>query len=356
MRSHKKYMELAMKLAEKGKGHVSPNPLVGCIVVKRNRIVGKGWHRKYGDAHAEVNALNEAGKKARGATLYVTLEPCSHWGKTPPCTERIVEAGVSEVIIGMMDPNPVVSGAQELKLRGIKIKTGILEPDIKKQNEQFIKYMKVKRPFVLVKAAMSLDGKIATRTGHSKYITGKEARIYVHKLRAEMDAVMVGINTVLKDNPQLNTRMVRGRNPFIIIVDSHLRIPPNAKLFHDPLKVIIATSSQAPKAKVKQLLHKGVKVLVLRQKRGRIDLDELMKELGKMEIASVMIEGGAELNAEAIKSKIVDKILFFISPKMIGNGLGAIGDLGITKVDRSIKLKNIDYKKIGKDVMIEGYL
>jgi len=349
-------MELALKLAEKGRGYVSPNPLVGCVILKRNRIVGRGYHKKYGEAHAEINALNEAGKKARGATLDVTLEPCSHWGKTPPCTERIVDVGISEVIIGMLDPNPVVTGSQELKFRGVKLKTGILEKEAKKQNEQYIKYIKTKKPFVIVKAAMSLDGRIATTTGHSKYITGREARKYVHKLRSELDAIMVGINTVLKDNPQLTTRLVRGRNPFIIVVDSTLRIPVNAKLLNDPSKVIIATSSKASKANVKQFLQRGVKVLTIKQKGGKIDLNELMKELGKMEIGSIMIEGGAELNAEAIRSKIADKILFFIAPGLIGEGLGAIGDLGIKKVDRSIKLKNLTSRKIGKDILIEAYL
>ncbi len=350
-------MELALKLAEKGKGSVSPNPLVGSLIVKRGRIAGRGWHRKCGEAHAEVSALKEAGKKAKDGLMYVTLEPCSHWGRTPPCTEKIVEAGIREVVIGMKDPNPVINGYNELKFRGLKTRIGILGNECKKLNETYIKYIKTKKPFVLVKAAMSLDGKIATRTGDSRYITGREARKLVHQLRAELDAVMVGINTVLKDNPELTVRLTKGRNPIKIVVDSKLKIPLNSKIVkNEPTKLIVATTKKANKKKVKQLQQKGAKVIIINQKRGMIDLKALMKELGKLEITSIMIEGGAELNAEALRSGIVDKILFFISPKMIGKGLGAIGDLGIKKVDKSINLKNIDYKKVGKDMLIEGYL
>ncbi len=357
MRSHKKYIELVLKLAEKGKGKTSPNPMVGCIIVKRNAIVGKGYHKKAGEDHAEIIALKDAGKKAQNATMYVNVEPCSHWGKTPPCTERIVETGIREVIIGMKDPNPLVDGFKELKFRGIKTKIGILEKECKKLNEAYVKYIKTKRPFVIVKAAMSLDGKIATTTGHSKYITGREARKLVHQIRAEIDAIMVGSKTILKDNPQLTPRLVKGRSPIKIVVDSKLSIPLNANVIKkEPNKLIIATTKKANKAKIKKLQQKGANILIIAAKKGMVDLNELMKELGKLEITSIMIEGGAELNAEAIRSKIVDKILFFIAPGLIGNGLGAIGDLGIRNVDRSVKLKHLTSKKVGKDILIEGYL
>jgi len=357
MISHKKYMELALQLAEKGKGTTSPNPMVGSLIVKRGRIVGKGWHKKCGEAHAEVCALQQAGKKAKDGILYVTLEPCSHWGRTPPCTEQIVQAGIREVVIGMEDPNPIISGYEELKFRGLKVRIGILEEECKKLNEPYIKWIKTKKPFVVVKAAMSLDGKIATRTGDSKYITSKEARAFVHQLRVEYDAVMVGINTVLKDDPELTVRLAKGRNPIKIVVDTNLRIPLNATIVkNEPTKLIVVATRKADKKKMKLLQQKGVKVLIVNQARGMIDLNELMKELGKLEITSIMVEGGAELNAEAIKSGIVDKVLFFISPKLIGSGLAALGDLGITKIDRSIKLKKIEYRKIGKDMLIEGYL
>ena len=356
MISHKKYMELAIKLAEKGKGLTSPNPMVGCIIVKRGRIVGKGFHKKAGTEHAEVLAINDAGKKAINSTLYVNLEPCSHWGRTPPCTEKIVEAGVREVIIGMEDPNPLVDGFKELKFRGLKTKIGILEKEAKKLNEVYVKYMRTKRPFVILKVAMSVDGKIATSTGDSKYITSKEARTYVHQLRSEVDSVMVGLNTVLRDNPELTPRLFKGKDPMKIVVDSKLKIPKNCHLLKDPAKLIIATTNNASKNEVKKLQQKGVNVISTKSKKGLVDLEDLMKQLGKHEITSIMIEGGSQLNSSAIKEGIVDKVLIFTAPKIIGNGVGAIGSLGIKKIEKAINLKNPVCKKIGKDVLIEGYL
>ena len=354
---HKKYLEMAIKLAEKGRGKVSPNPLVGCLIIKRGRIVGRGYHKKAGDHHAEVNALKEAGKKAKDSILYCTLEPCSHWGKTPPCTEQIVQSGVREIVIGNKDPNPMVNGYEELKGRGIKSRIGILDEECSKLNEVYLKWMKTKKPFIIVKAAMSLDGKIATKSGDSKYISGKEARKVVHQLRADLDAVMVGSNTVKKDNPELTVRLVRGENPIKIVIDSKLQISEKAKIVKkEPFKLIILTSKSANKKKVKALQSKGVRIIQTKLNRGKIDLKEAMKELGKHDITSIMIEGGAVLNAEAIRAGIVDKMLFFISPKMIGQGPAAVGDLGITQVDKALKLKNIDFKKIGKDILVEGYL
>ena len=350
-------MELAVKLAEKGKGNVSPNPLVGAIIVKRGSIVGKGYHKKCGCDHAEAMAIKEAAHKAIGSTLYVTLEPCSHWGRTPPCTEKIIEARIREVIIGTKDPNPVVDGFNELKFRGIKTKVDILDKECKRLNEPYLKWIKTKKPFVVVKSATSLDGKIATKTGSSKYITGREARKFVHQLRTEYDAVMVGSNTVSKDNPQLTVRHTKGRNPIKIVVDSKLNISSKSNVVkNEPTKLIVATTKKASKSKIKKLQQKGAKILIIDSKKGRIDLKELMKELGKHEVCSILLEGGAELNSSAIKEGIVDKAMFFISPKLIGDGLGAIGDLGIKKVDSSVKLKNLSYKKIGRDILIEGYL
>jgi diaminohydroxyphosphoribosylaminopyrimidine deaminase/5-amino-6-(5-phosphoribosylamino)uracil reductase len=356
MISHKKYMELTLKIAEKGKGFVSPNPLVGCIIVKRGKIVGRGYHKHYGGEHAEINAIKNAGKKVANSTMYINIEPCSHWGKTPPCTEKIVEAGVREVVIGMHDPNPLVEGFKELKFRGIKTKIGILEEQAKKLNEVYIKYMKTKRPFVILKVAMSMDGKIATKTGDSKYITGREARRYIHQLRSELDAVMVGINTVLKDNPRLTPRLAKGKDPIKIVVDTELRMPMKCNLMKQPSKLIIATTKKASKAKINKFYQRGVNVIVLNSKRGMVDLKELMKELGKKEITSVMIEGGAELNSSAIKDKVADKLLIFTAPKLVGTGVGAIGNLGITKIDKAVKLKNIRTMKVGKDVLLEAYL
>ncbi|MDP7244034.1 MAG: bifunctional diaminohydroxyphosphoribosylaminopyrimidine deaminase/5-amino-6-(5-phosphoribosylamino)uracil reductase RibD [Flavobacteriales bacterium] len=356
MISHKKYMDIAIQLAEKGRGYVSPNPLVGCIIVKRGKIVGRGYHKKYGEEHAEINALKAAGKKAKNATMYVNVEPCSHWGKTSPCTEKIVEAGIREVVVGMEDPNPLVDGYKELKFRGLKTRIGILRDKAKKLNEAYIKYTKTKKPFVILKLAMSLDGKIATSTGDSKYITSMAARKYVHQIRNDVDAVMVGINTITRDNPILDSRLVKGKNPVKIIVDSKLKISERSKVFKDPSKVIIATTKRAKKKKADKLQQKGVRILMLNPKKELVDLKELLKELGKSEIASVMIEGGAELSGNAIKESVVDKLLIFTAPKIIGNGLGPIKNLGIKKVNKAVKLKDISTKKIGKDILVEGNL
>jgi len=349
-------MGLAIRLAEKGRGLTSPNPMVGCIIVKRGRIVGRGWHKKAGTEHAEVLAISEAGKKAANSTMYVNLEPCSHWGRTPPCTEKIVEAGVREVIIGMKDQNPLVDGFRELKFRGLKTKIGILEKEAKKLNEAYIKYIKNKRPFVIVKVAMSLDGRIATSTGSSKYITSREARTYVHGLRSEVDAVMVGLNTVLRDNPELTPRLVKGKDPMKIVVDSKLKIPKSCNLMKEPAKLIIAATNKAPKSSIKRLQHKGATVIIAKSKNGMVDLEDLMKQLGKHEITSVMIEGGSQLNSSAIKAGVVDKVLIFTAPKLIGNGIGAIGSLGIKKISDAIDLKNPVCRRIGRDMMVEGYL
>lgn len=356
MISHKRYMAIAIDLAKKGMGSVSPNPLVGCIIVKRGRIVGRGYHEKYGEEHAEVNALRDAGKKAKNAAMYVNLEPCSHWGKTSPCTEKIVEAGIREVIVALEDPNPLVDGYKELKFRGLKTRIGILREEAMKLNEFYIKYMKTKMPFVILKLAMSIDGKIATSTGDSKYITSNEARKYVHQIRNDVDAVMIGINTVIRDNPILDSRLVKGKNPIKVIVDSGLKIPERAKVLDEPDKVIIATTKKASKSKIEKLQQKGVRIIVLNSRGGMVDLMDLAKELGKSEIASVMIEGGAELSGSAIREKIVDKLLVFTAPKIIGNGLGPIKNLGIKKVNKAIELKNVSTSKIGRDFLIEGYL
>lgn len=356
MISHKKYMELALKLAEKGKGLTSPNPMVGCIIVKRGRIVGKGYHKKAGTEHAEFLAIQDAGKKAVNSTMYVTLEPCSHWGRTPPCTEKIVESGVREVIIGMKDPNPLVHGYVELKARGLKTKIGILEEEARKLNESYIKWMKTKKPYVVIKVAMSADGRIATKTGDSKYITSREARILVHQLRTEIDAVMVGLNTLLRDNPELTPRLYKGKDPIKIVVDSQLKIPKNCNLMKEPGKLIVAATNKASKSSMQKLQDKGVRVIVTKSNKGMVDLKELMKELGKSEITSIMIEGGSELNSSAIKECIADKIMIFTAPKLIGNGKGAIGNLGITKIAKAINLKNPVCRNVGNDMLIEAYL
>lgn len=356
MISHKKYMELALKLAEKGKGLTSPNPCVGCIIVKRGKIVGRGYHKKAGTEHAEIIALNDAGKKAQNATLYVTLEPCSHWGKTPPCTDKIVDAGIREVIIGTKDPNPVVSGFLALKSRRLKVKIGILEEKAQKLNEFYNKFIKTGTPYVIMKVAMTLDGKIATSTGDSKWITSLEARKFAHKLRTGVDAVMVGINTVIKDNPMLTPRHFKGKDPIKIVVDSSLKIPRTSNLMKNPGLLWVATTSKAPKKKIDEFTGKGVTVLVTKSKDGFVDLKELMKELAKRGVTSILLEGGAKIYSSAIKEKIIDKVIIVTAPKLVGNGIAAIGNLGIKKIDKAINLKNPVCSKLGKDMMIEGTL
>lgn len=356
MISHKKYIELTLKIAEKGKGYVSPNPLVGCVIVKRGKIIGRGYHKQYGGDHAEIVALKKAGKKAQNATMYINLEPCSHWGKTPPCTEKIVEAGIREVVIGMTDPNPMVDGFKEVKFRGLKSKIGILKEECEKLNEFYIKYRRTKKPFVILKVAMTMDGKIATKTGDSKYITSLEARRYVHQIRSEVDGVLVGINTVIKDNPKLTTRLVKGHDPLKIVLDSKLRMPMKCNLMKQSKKLIIATTTRAPKKKINKFYQKGVNVIVTKPIKGQVNLKELMKELGKKEMTSIMIEGGPKINSSAINERIVDKIFIFTAPKLMGNGMGAIGNLGINKINKAIKLKKPESRQVGRDSLLIAYL
>ena len=350
-------MKLALQLAAKAKGMTSPNPAVGAVIVKRNKIIGTGYHMKAGADHAEIIALQKAGTKAKDATLYVTLEPCSHWGKTPPCTDAILAAGVGEVVVGVKDPNRKVDGITILRQHGVKVKVGILEEECKKLNEEHTKFMRSNMPLVTLKAAISLDGKIATTTGSSRYITGNEARTFVHKQRTMIDAVMIGINTALKDDPFLNPRLAKGKDPYKVVVDSKLKILPTLNLVkHNPEKLIIATTSKASKAKIKMLEEKGAKVLIIVSKKGRVDLKALMKTLAKQDITSIIIEGGATLNTEAIKEGIVDKVMFFINPSIIGSGISSLGDLGIKDVNKKIVLKDVSYRKLGKDIMVEGRL
>ncbi len=370
------FMQRTLELAAKGQGRTSPNPMVGAVIVKGNKIIAEGYHRKAGTPHAEVAALKKAGAKAKGATLYVNLEPCCHKDKkTPPCTKAIIKSGIKKVVIAMIDPNPNVSGRgiKELKNAEIKTEVGIIETEAKRLNTAFIKFITKKEPFVILKIAQSLDGKIATASGESKWITGEEARKHVHKMRNEVDAVLVGIGTVKKDDPSLDCRIRGGRNPYRIIVDSLLQIPLNAKVLrHKDGKTIIATTSKAPKRKSDLLKATGVRVLIIREKNGKvhpvrkpgrgfltngINLKNLMKELGKLNIASLMIEGGSSINASALSSKIVDKIMFFISPRIIGgtDAVPSIGGKSPASLKNVVRIKKSQVKIIGKDILVEGY-
>jgi len=357
------YMWLAIQLALKAQGQTSPNPLVGALVVKNGAIVGRGFHHQAGTPHAEINALNEAGNKAQGAELYLNLEPCSHFGRTPPCADAIIQKKIMKVFVGMVDPNPLVrgQGIRRLKEAGIEVATGILGKECRKLNEVFIKYITTKRPFVILKTAASLDGRVAAESGDSQWITNEKSREYVHQVRSAVDAVLVGIGTVKKDDPQLTCRLKnrKEKDPIRIVVDSNLSISPKAKVLNlnSQALTIIATTPKSPLKKRSLIEKKGARVLVIPSK-DRVDLRLLMEILGKEEITSVLIEGGSDINTSALQSGIVDKVLFFYAPKIIGGKQAPlmVGGKGIARVKDALVLHNITTQRFGDDVMIEGYI
>lgn len=358
------YMRRALKLAEKGIGYTNPNPLVGAVIVKNGKVIGEGYHMKYGGNHAEVNAFLNATQDVKNATLYVNLEPCSHFGKTPPCANAIVQKGIKKVFIGLMDPNPKVAGKgiEILRRSGIEVVVGLLEDECKKLNEIFLKYITTNLPFCILKTAMTLDGKIASYTGNSKWVTNELSRKHVHELRHKVSAIMVGIGTVITDDPQLNVRL-EGKisiDPIKIIVDSTGKIPLSSKVLNVNLstKTILATTKRASEDKLEILKEMGIEILILPQKNNRVDLSYLMKALGERNIDSVLLEGGSELNFSAIEEGIVDKVLTFISPKIIGgkSSKTPVGGNGIALMSDAIKVNNIEIHKFGDDFMLEGYL
>jgi diaminohydroxyphosphoribosylaminopyrimidine deaminase/5-amino-6-(5-phosphoribosylamino)uracil reductase len=357
------YMRRAVGLAKKGAGWVNPNPMVGAVLVKHGQIIGEGFHEYFGGNHAEVNALQDVlPEMASGATLYATLEPCSHVGKTPPCANLIVEKNIARVVIGMADPNPLVNGKgiAILKSAGISVEVGVMEPVVRQMNEVFIKFIATGQPFVLLKSAMTLDGKIATVTNASRWITGEASRKMVHLIRQNLSAVMIGVDTVLFDDPLLNIRM-KGtwKNPLKVIADTHGRISLEAKvLSNDPQLTIIATTNLADPQKLKAIERMGAQVLICPLKDQRVDLGFVMKTLGMMGIDSVMIEGGSTLAFSALHEGIVDKVICFIAPKILGgtNAPVAVGGAGIEKMEDAIELKNLKVKKVGDDLMVEGWI
>jgi diaminohydroxyphosphoribosylaminopyrimidine deaminase / 5-amino-6-(5-phosphoribosylamino)uracil reductase len=356
-------MARAIKLAGKGKGWVNPNPLVGAVLVKDGQIIGEGYHSFFGGPHAEVQAISVATAPVNNSTLFVTLEPCIHQGKTPPCAPLILEKGITEVIVGMKDPNPLVNGKgiEYLVNHGIKVETGIMEKEIINQNEVFLKFIKTGLPFCVLKTAMTLDGKIATPTGESKWITGEESRKKVHDLRHQYSAVMAGINTILKDDPLLNARREgnKSRDPLKIIVDSAGRIPLTAKvLTHDPQLTILAVTSAAPKEKLTELERMGAHVILCPDKNKSVDLVFLTEMLGRMDVDSVLIEGGGTLAFSALREGIVDKFIGFIAPKILGgaNAPTAVGGPGIGDLSQAITVDGMSIKKSGEDAYFEGYI
>ena len=356
------YMKRAIELARKGEGKTSPNPLVGAVIVKDGRIIGEGYHKYYGGNHAEVEAINNAKESVRGATIYVNLEPCSHYGKTPPCAIRLVEDGVRKVVMGIRDPNPKVSG-QGIKIledSGIEVVEGVLEKEAKELNEVFIKYIISRRPFVYLKYAMTLDGKIATINGDSKWISNEKSRQEVHKLRNKVSGIMVGINTIIVDDPSLNVRMNEGQDPTRIIVDSNCRISPNAKVLQieSDARTIVAVTRNADPLKVALIEETGAEVLVIGEREGRVDLKSLLKLLGKRGIDSILIEGGGSLIWSALEEELVDKVQVYIAPKLIGGVKSPtpVGGKGIDLMSEAIELYDIKRKIFDEDIMIEGYI
>ncbi len=358
------FMARALALAEAGRGRASPNPMVGALLVKEGRIVGEGFHARAGAPHAEVMALDAVGDAARGATLYVSLEPCCHHGRTPPCVPRIVASGVRRVVAATVDPNPQVNGRGLGLLReaGVAAEVGVLEGEAVRLNEVFFTYMTDGRPFVTLKAAVSLDGKIATVTGESRWITGEEARRRVHEMRNEVDAILVGIGTILRDDPLLTTRLgIPGeRDPVRVVVDTLARLPLDARVL-DPLSAaptLVAVGPEAPAERVVQLREAGATVLVLAQSGERISLAAVMRALAAREITSVLIEGGAAVHASALAEGIVDKVAFFVAPLLIGGTTapGAVGGPGIEKLADAVPLREVRITPLGRDLLVEGYV
>ena len=359
-----KFMEYALELAAKARGLTNPNPLVGAVIVRDGEIIGEGYHRKAGEAHAEIHALNQAKEFAQSATMYVTLEPCCHWGRTPPCTEAVIRAKLANVFVAMKDPNPRVagSGIRQLEEAGVRVQVGLCEAESRQLNEVFIKYITTGYPFVILKSAISLDGKIATASGESQWITSEASRVKGHEIRAQVDAILVGIGTVVKDNPSLTARLSERKNedPIRIVVDSHGRTPLGAKIFNPDSNAgtLIAVTENAPSEKIEALKSAGADILIVEEKEGRVCLRGLMRELGRKEITSVLIEGGGEINAAALQAGIVDKLVFFVAPKLIGgkDAPGPIGGAGVTRLAEAFELRDVKTAQIDTDFLIEGYL
>lgn len=358
-----KHMQLALKLAAKGRGGTSPNPMVGAVLVRDGQIVGQGYHKKAGGPHAEVNAISAAGKDAQNATLYVTLEPCNHHGRTPPCTKAILDAKIKRVVVGMRDPNPNVKGGgiEFLKSRGIDVKWGIQEAQCKLLNEAFITFIEKKRPFVIMKAATSLDGKIATGSGDAKWITSEESRLLVHRLRNEVDAILVGIGTVLQDDPQLTTRLPKGkgRNPVRVVLDSRLRTPVSAKVADasSDSSTILVVSEDIPESRKKPFLSRGVEVIAVSKRENGLNLLDLLTKLARRGIVSLLVEGGGSVFSSFLNAGLIDKYYLFYAPIIVGGdrAFEMAGGCGVELIKDARRLERLKIKRIGQDFLVEAY-
>ena len=355
------YMRRAIELAQKGRGWVNPNPMVGAVIVKDGKIIGEGFHARYGELHAERNAIASLTESAEGATIYVTLEPCCHYGKTPPCTQAILEQKIARIVIGSRDPNPKVAGkgVKILRQAGVKVQEDFMKEECDKLNPVFFHYITKKTPYVVMKYAMTIDGKIATKTGDSRCITGEKAREAVHEMRHSYMGIMAGIGTVLADDPMLNVRLEGRKSPVRIICDSHLRIPGDSRIVKtaQKYKTIIACGGQGQeeKEKMERLCKAGIQVISIPDNQGRVDLKRLMEYLGEQGIDSILLEGGAELNDNALRAGIVQEVKVFLGPKIFGgaNAKGPVEGIGIESVGKAANMKLKDISKIGDDVLLE---
>ncbi|AKJ02524.1 bifunctional diaminohydroxyphosphoribosylaminopyrimidine deaminase/5-amino-6-(5-phosphoribosylamino)uracil reductase RibD [Archangium gephyra] len=357
------FMRLALEEAAKGLGRTSPNPVVGAVLVKGGRIIARGYHRRAGTAHAEVVALEAAGAKARGADLYTTLEPCDHYGRTPPCSQAVLDAGVRRVFVGSSDPNPKVNGKGVARLRraGVEVVTGVLKEEADKLNRPFFKSMSTGLPYVTLKAAVTLDGKLATATGDSRWVTGEQARAWVHRLRDQVDVILVGSTTVQRDNPQLTTRLAEGtgKDPVRVVVDSHLRLSPKLTVFtqRSPARTVVATLEDPASRKAKRFAAAGAEVWRMPAKQGRVDLEALLRRLAKEGLNHVLVEGGAEMYGSFLRESLADELLLFVAPKLIGGeGLSWSGSLGVKQMARALTVGKLSFEQVGEDLLLRARL
>ena len=354
------YMAAALKLARLGIGRTSPNPVVGAVIVKDGRMIGADYHHRAGLPHAEALALRRAGEHARGATLYTTLEPCDHTGRTPPCTDAILRAGIARVVVAALDPNPITNGRGIARLRraGVPVTTGVLRSEAERLNEPFRKAMVERLPYVIAKIGQSLDGKIATIRGESQWITSPASRRLTHQLRGRVDAMLVGVNTILRDDPRLTVRGARSRpgHPVNVIVDSHLRTPPSARCLRASSPVILATTSFGSAARAARYRQRRVEVIPFASRTGRVPLRALFRLLAQRGIQSMLIEGGGELLAGALHERLVDRVAFFIAPRLIGGRAapGAVGGPGVARLNQTLPLEEMTVRRIGPDLLVEA--
>jgi diaminohydroxyphosphoribosylaminopyrimidine deaminase/5-amino-6-(5-phosphoribosylamino)uracil reductase len=356
------FMRIALEEAARGLGRTSPNPVVGAILVKGGRVIARGYHKKAGTPHAEVVAIEAAGARARGADLYTTLEPCDHFGRTPPCTQAILEAGIRRVIYGSSDPNPLVNGkgVRRLQKQGVQVQGGVLEAEADHLNRPFFKLIRTGLPYVTLKAATTLDGKLATTTGDSRWVTGEPARALVHRLRDQVDAILVGVNTVLRDDPQLTTRLpdgLTGHDPVRVVLDSQLRLPLKAKLLSLPGRTVVATTASEDSPRARRLKAAGAEVWTLPARAEKVELKALLKRLAKAGLLHLLVEGGAEVFGSFLQARLADELLLFLAPKLVGaSGLTWSGELAIRQMSKAQSLGGLKLEQLGEDLLVRASL